>query len=346
MVKVGDKVKFLNDIGGGVVTRIVGKNLAHVENEDGFEIPTLISQLVKVEEVTESFSLPGNTGEVESTEEPILQAETKPVFIEGKDNPDFYLAFVPQIEENPVGGDIEAWLVNDSNFHLIVHYSHNVDGLYKSVWAGTQEPNSVKHLEDFSHIDLTDLPGFCFQVIYFSEESREIYQPVVKEIKVNPVKFYKEKTFFKTMFFKRNALLLAISNNLQSVELDKLTNSDVQEVLRQKQAESIQPKKPGIKKRSADFVEVDLHIHELLDNYSGLSNHEILDIQMDRFRSEMERAIKNKAKRIVFIHGIGQGTLKAEIIKELKTKYRKYYFQDASFKEYGYGATMVIFQRG
>jgi dsDNA-specific endonuclease/ATPase MutS2 len=42
---------------------------------------------------------------------------------------------------------------------------------------------------------------------------------------------------------------------------------------------------------------------------------------------------------------VGQGVLKQEIAKLLKSKFPKYIFQDASFKEYGYGATMVILRR-
>ena len=58
----------------------------------------------------------------------------------------------------------------------------------------------------------------------------------------------------------------------------------------------------------------------------------------------METAIKNNAQKIVFIHGVGQGVLKLEISKELKSKYKKYRYQDASFREYGYGATMIYLQ--
>jgi dsDNA-specific endonuclease/ATPase MutS2 len=67
---------------------------------------------------------------------------------------------------------------------------------------------------------------------------------------------------------------------------------------------------------------------------------------METVESEMNLAIKNHAKRIVFIHGVGQGVLKQEVTNLLKRKFKKYYFQDASFKEYGYGATMVILRKG
>ena len=59
-----------------------------------------------------------------------------------------------------------------------------------------------------------------------------------------------------------------------------------------------------------------------------------------------ERGIKNHVKRIVFVHGVGQGVFKQEVAGLLNRKFKKYYFQDASFKEYGYGATMVILRNG
>ncbi|HCF81364.1 MAG TPA: DUF2027 domain-containing protein, partial [Porphyromonadaceae bacterium] len=45
--------------------------------------------------------------------------------------------------------------------------------------------------------------------------------------------------------------------------------------------------------------------------------------------------------KIVFIHGKGDGVLKNTLLKEIKNKYKSCYYQDASFREYGFGATMV-----
>ena len=49
-----------------------------------------------------------------------------------------------------------------------------------------------------------------------------------------------------------------------------------------------------------------------------------------------------KGKRIVFIHGKGEGVLRNRIVTELKQKYPRCNWQDASFQEYGFGATLVI----
>ena len=93
------------------------------------------------------------------------------------------------------------------------------------------------------------------------------------------------------------------------------------------------------------MIEVDLHIHELLDNFNNLTNTEMLAVQMNKFHEELAKAIGSGVKKIVFIHGVGNGTLKNELRSELQRKYSKYTTQDASFREYGYGATMVILRK-
>ena len=139
-------------------------------------------------------------------------------------------------------------------------------------------------------------------------------------------------------------MILQIGKNILTTEIDKLTQHDFQKVVKEKEQKLVVKKE--LKKRTSEIVEVDLHINELIDNSKGLSNREILDIQLEKVESEMRSAIQSGVKSVVFIHGVGQGVLKLEVAKKLKSKFKKYYFQDASFKEYGYGATMVILRRG
>ena len=47
-MKIGDKVRFLSEVGGGKISGFQGKNIVLVEDEDGFEIPTPISEVVLV----------------------------------------------------------------------------------------------------------------------------------------------------------------------------------------------------------------------------------------------------------------------------------------------------------
>ena len=49
-MQIGDKVRFVSEVGGGIVTRFEGKNTVFVEDEDGFEVPMLVSQVVVIDE--------------------------------------------------------------------------------------------------------------------------------------------------------------------------------------------------------------------------------------------------------------------------------------------------------
>ena len=85
----------------------------------------------------------------------------------------------------------------------------------------------------------------------------------------------------------------------------------------------------------------DLHIAALLDNLNGLSNSDILNYQLDKFRKVMRANEHKLGQKIVFIHGKGEGVLRHAILDELKRKWPRCTAQDASFQEYGFGATQV-----
>lgn len=345
MIKIGDRVRFLNDVGGGVVTGFVNKNTVNVEGQDGFEIPYPISQLVNVSEAERIEKGINPEPEVISRtpEAKTIVQKNEGMKLAGKNSPDFYFCFVPNDSKNPLAGETSLYLVNDSNFTVLYCYSHFRDKKYSLVKYDSVQPNSKAKLENIDQSDLVELPDFVFQLIYFLEDASEIHPALYKKFKVSPVKFYKEKSFQPNVFFSKNAMILQVTPNILNTELDKLTVDDIKKVVEAK--ETGPSDTATLKKKPAETVEVDLHIQELLDDTKGLSNREILEIQLEKVESEMNDAIKSKVNRIVFIHGLGQGVLKQEVINLLKSKFSKFYFQDASFREYGYGATMVILRR-
>jgi len=95
------------------------------------------------------------------------------------------------------------------------------------------------------------------------------------------------------------------------------------------------------KKKKDEFVlEVDLHIEKLVKNFRGLSNFEILNIQMDNAKGQLDFAIRKRMPKLVFIHGVGEGVLKSEL-EFLFSKYDGVTFKEASYQKYGVGATEV-----
>ncbi|MBI4945866.1 MAG: Smr/MutS family protein [Bacteroidetes bacterium] len=88
--------------------------------------------------------------------------------------------------------------------------------------------------------------------------------------------------------------------------------------------------------------EIDLHLHDVMDSFQQKGDHEKLTFQLNYFRKCMNAAIMHRMKKITFIHGVGKGTLKQEIIHALKD-YDRIRHYDAPFRKYGYGAITVDF---
>ncbi len=93
-------------------------------------------------------------------------------------------------------------------------------------------------------------------------------------------------------------------------------------------------------KKATDLWEIDLHIESLLDTHRGLTNTEILMKQMTEFRSFFKRAQEKNIQKLIVIHGVGEGVLKNEIRMFLAKK-DNIEFYDASYMEYGKGATEI-----
>jgi hypothetical protein len=89
---------------------------------------------------------------------------------------------------------------------------------------------------------------------------------------------------------------------------------------------------------------VDLHIEKLTDNWKGLSNFEILTIQLRNFEKYYQLAIAHRQPNLIVIHGIGTGKLRNEIHEILKTKKEVRTFANQYHHDFGFGTTEIFFQ--
>jgi dsDNA-specific endonuclease/ATPase MutS2 len=92
--------------------------------------------------------------------------------------------------------------------------------------------------------------------------------------------------------------------------------------------------------KAKDYWELDLHIESLTDNHRGMSNFDIMKTQLQEFKRFFSKAKANQIQKIVVIHGVGEGILKNEIRSYLSNQ-EFIEFYDASYLEYGKGATEV-----
>lgn len=344
-IKVGDKVRFLNSVGGGVVRSFKGKEQVLIEDEDGFEIPALIRECVVVGEGNMQIhsKLKPVTPPVEVTPPKPEPVPEKIIETPEGERLNTYLAYLPIDPKSIQQSGYEAYFINDSNYFLFVNYMSRHNNSWSSRYNGIIEPNMQVFLEEFGKEDLNDLEYICVQFVAFKKDKPySLKNAVSVELRLNTVKFYKLHCFAENDFFEEGALIYpVIRNDIPEREL-LISVTEIEESIREKRrTDRRAPKQIPSQKQNDPIIEVDLHINQLLDSTAGLNNADMLQYQLDKFHETMKAFEKKKGQKIVFIHGKGDGILRQAIEKELKAKYKSCNFQDASFREYGFGATMV-----
>lgn len=361
-VKIGDKVRYLNSIGGGIVRGFQAKNIALVEEEDGFETPVLVNEIVVVQE-TNQYNFPvedpiKDIAERKAANRTVVPAEVEENEDEGEIKiPEYswresdetkageklsvYLAFVPKDVKQLQTTDMELYMVNDSNYYLSFALFGGTENACVRV-QNVIEPQTKLYLETINKIGLNELAELRFQAFAYKRIEFDVKPTLDVPLKINPVKFYKLHSFRENDFFDEDAMLVTVIKNdvldlgmqIDPVQLQKAMASK-KHIDKPMQTQAVNKHvKPTI-------LEIDLHINELVDTTAGLSKSDMLQLQLDTFNKVMLENLRFKNKKIVFIHGKGEGVLRAEIEKQLKRKYPKCEFQDASFQQYGFGATQV-----
>ena len=234
-MKIGDKVRFLSEIGGGRVAGFQGKNIVLVEDEDGFQMPMLISEVVVVGEedydtkhVVEVKAQSTKAALQVDLEEKELEPADKPITFKarpeeraGGDKLSAYLAFVPMDVKELSQTRFESYIVNDSNYSLRYVYM-TAEGSAGTVRAdGEIEPNTKEYIEEFGREDLNTLEHCCIQLIAYKRDKHYMLKPTVNaQVRIDPVKFYKLHAFRENMFFEQPALIYTIiENDVQKVKL-------------------------------------------------------------------------------------------------------------------------------
>lgn len=144
--------------------------------------------------------------------------------------------------------------------------------------------------------------------------------------------------------FLPKELVVIKENQFELSKYSDITNEDLLQKSKEtpKRRNQIQFKS-DLKGDKQPPMEVDLHIHQLVDSTKGMDNYDILTIQMEHAKHKLNFAIKNRIPKIVFIHGVGEGVLKSELEFMFKNYHVEFY--EASYKKYGLGATEVyVFQ--
>lgn len=364
MAKQGDIVRFLNSVGGGTITRIDGK-MAYVEDSDGFETPVLLRDCVVV----------GSAPALASVVESVIEHEPEITYSARSESAAVHKSLEdsePDIEETSTGEVInlqlvyeprdlktisnttfDTYLVNDSNYYLYFTYlcRERDSRLWVTRYSGIVEPNIQLFVEELDRESLPRMDYIAVGILPFKKDKPfTAQQPVLIERRLDTTKFAKLHCFEPSLYFDVPVLSLPLITDGKpyvstAVTVNKPEAKELEKQLKSKIRADRRRQRPTVKdtatSRRGDTIVVDLHAEELLDTTRGLGPADILNYQVDTFRHVMDENARNKGQKIVFIHGKGEGVLRKALLKELTHRYKGNMVQDASFAEYGYGATQV-----
>jgi len=352
--KKGDRVKFLNDVGGGIITRIDNKTV-YVETEDGFEVPSTIQQLLKVnvsQAESSPFTRTVSDASIPTTEAQTQTIETPSEYVDLTDDSDdsnidtsvnILLAWIAQ-RKNDGKTAYDLYLINDCGYNIMYVTAMIKDAAYRGIQAGMLESDTTIHLTQIPTEDLKLISSIRFDILFFKKGKYLPQEPMRYELKTDEFFLCDPVNYVSTAYFEEKALIYNISEEYLMSEIENVAVDVQKQFEKQKKQIDATPPTPELPKKNTDpeTEEVDLHIEQLVDNPKAFTPAELLEIQMGHFKGTLEEAIRTRKKRIIFIHGVGNGRLRLEINRALDKKYPKLRYQDASFKEYGYGATMVM----
>lgn len=325
-MRIGDKVRFLNEVGEGTVSRIKDKTSVFVEMEDGFEIPFQENQLVPI-----------HTELIVDKDTENMEMDPEAQIYEA-----LYLILEPDHELPQLMSDYRIYLFNASGYHVLYTYSVRDETHYQTVKHGEAGPFQKVALKTIKPDFLENYQYHCIQTLFFKNTFYKSQEPVSQKIQIT--KSILQQSYKITHpEFDRQVYAFLLKEDFASIEQvhQEITREDVERLRSVKEFGSRQKESKSSKAYLKSLEkEVDLHIEELVDSVKGLSNHEMLSIQLERFEKELDAAIENQLKKVTFIHGVGNGRLKFEILRILKNT-KGITYQDASFKEYGFGATQV-----
>lgn len=325
-LRIGDKVRILNEVGEGTISRIKDDKTVFVEMQDGFEIPYPVNQLVAIHN------------------ELIVGKDTENIEL----HPDahitdaIYFVIEPDHELESLVSDYKLYLFNASSFNVMYTYSIKDEEYFQTIKHGEAGAYQKVLLRQVKLAFFKEYVYHKIECVLFKNSFFKAQSPVSETIHITPI-ILQRASLIRHEEFKLPVYGFLLKDEFLRLETTEnmLHAADIERIKSIKEFKS----RTKISKSTREYLkslekEIDLHIHELVENTSGLSNFEMLNIQLERVEKELDDAIQKHMKKLIFIHGVGNGRLKQEIISILKST-KGITYHDASFKEYGYGATQV-----
>jgi hypothetical protein len=310
-MNIGDRVRLMHSRDEGIVVAIKG-DIIEVEIEDGFTIPATKKEVVLVSK-EESVRF--------QTTPTLAAKEEKRTAIFSETG--IFVALIPTTQTT-----FELYLINNTDFTVSLNLFQDQQNRFKGLHSNVLKSKTAEFVKNILSSD-GDIPELVIQALYFSDYLVKIKDPLLKRVRIKPYIIAGKQT--QAAIIRKTGYVIQVDGEQIPVNKEKLKESLVENATKKEQP--LVFKSPG--------KEIDLHIEKLTYPDQKLSNSEMLKLQLAAFETAMDQAIAAGQDEIKFIHGIGNGVLRAEIQKRLSKMKNIKFFEDAQKERFGYGATLV-----
>jgi len=311
--KLGDFVRFVDEKREGYITREIDALTVGVTDTDGFEIPVAKSNLTHVHGHSSNPSVASATSQPE-----VSLAEFNDIGV-----------FLAVAEDSKASSVVHFTLINNTSYQLLLSLVTDKKGAYKGEFGSLIQPKTNSQIYSANLADIEIWPEFIFQLLFFTTANVKPKKPLELIKKFKAKDFSGAKKEVKGL--NKYAWLIQLDEPIPLIDAQKLKESFFR-------TPSSQPiiAKPA--------QEIDLHIEKLRDDHQFLDQSEMINIQLAYFQQMLDAAIVNQMPKIVFIHGVGNGTLRHHIHKVISKHPQVRTFMDAQKEKFGFGATEVVFK--
>ncbi len=344
----GDIVKFIDELGGGKILKVIDKDTVLLLDDNGFDYEVESSRLMVVkpaggkkkknsEQPAHHKTTHHNSHSTGKTIEQKISSSLsieniKESTLQKYEDTKIVLAFVPE-NNNTLIADLNLYLINDSPYKLFYQIAVKKETAFTTLEDGILEANTQLLVSTVSRKQLLSVKEILIRGLTVLPTFIKEGKPFEEIIKIKPVRFTKEGSYKKNEYFDTPSILHYINPVRKRVEFPD-------DYDKKYSPHGKTDKLPG--RFTSEKVEIDLHIENLEKNYRQLTPDQMLSIQLAHFVKVLDKAlISDAVKYLVIIHGVGNGKLKTSIRKILREDYPALRFSDAPFEEYGYGATLI-----
>ncbi len=253
-----------------------------------------------------------------------------------------WLSFIPKYSFDEFGDDIvdyfKIYLVNHTNDILRFYYRQEANGQLQFELKAEVLAQKEVYIHDLDFSALNDSPFFSVEFSLAKSDNRraDFYET---ELKLRPKQVFKKVEELKdknepTLSYQLFERYPEKTVETHKIDLTSLSKAGYKVYNASKIKENLPPVRSVI----------DLHIEKISNEWKGLDNFEIIQIQLKEFEKWYQIAIANMQPNLIVIHGVGKGVLREEIHTILKTKKEVKTFVNQYDARFGYGATEIFFQ--